>query len=777
MAKTATDAGFGNKQLNALPSAPIREQNYDINAEMFGGGNANTFKDLARGTGEAANNFFKVQQERDILEATELDTQYQSEIRGALYDANNGYLSRQGGNAIGVTKEAEKRLDELRRAHLDKASGQGARDLFYKSSARTVESTLGALQRYELSQQQKWRDDTIDARILNNANKVAVTYNDDSEFQKTIADNNSAVAAKAAAIGASPEMLVALQRTENSKLYASRAASMIENPDPDTSLKGAEFLEKEWLNGNVSDDHYKRLNGVALEAKKKGYSLKAFNELISSNVSAPSDEQTIQMVLKNEGGYVPIDGASGHPAIYGINAKWHPKEFAEAKRLTDTEGAAAGRKYAGEFYKREYFDKKNLSALPENVRHIVMDGVVNHWSGFSDKLIEAAKTKTPQELVKMRLDEYERLARENPEKYAKSLPGWKNRLMNIAAPQASNPYQQIDVNSAAMKAQEIDAIVAGGGETLLSMVDKRNKMIKEQETAYADSLAQQAAALMAQSNGDVSVIPANLRNELVRTGQWEKATKYDGTTDTSVLLKLRALPDEKFASVNLSEYSLSLSRNDLLHEQERQKKLASGDEGFKAFSNTADNYWLQTTGNNKQTPEKAKFSIRAEKKFQRFVDENKRAPNAEEIRSMVQPLLLESSSGDKVYQNQEALDVDVGGVPLEQAQHIVSTLDRFDFDGTVENIESFAKNPSFFIGPVSGVPVDSVNGIALQLITNKVAVTPANIQAIYNRAKENGETIPTSPAIVTRPSITSLSTLGYDATKAILGFNSDALSP
>lgn len=145
-------------------------------------------------------------------------------------------------------------------------------------------------------------------------------------------------------------------------------------------------------------------------------------------------EGAISTVLKNEGGYVPIDGSSGAPAIYGINEKWHPVEYAQAKKISDTEGDAAGKKYAEGFYKTEYWDKKGIGNLPPATQTIVMDGVVNHSKDFGDKLIEAAKSGEPPEaLIQMRRTEYKRLADANPDKYAQSLGGWNSRLDAIAS--------------------------------------------------------------------------------------------------------------------------------------------------------------------------------------------------------------------------------------------------------------------------------------------------------------------------------------------------------
>lgn len=163
-------------------------------------------------------------------------------------------------------------------------------------------------------------------------------------------------------------------------------------------------------------------NGTAsvIAHSEQDYAQKLYNPTTAS-------DSAISTVLKNEGGLSP----DGH-AIYGIDKEAHPAEFAKAQQIAKDDGDAAGKKYAADFYKTEYWDKKGISDIPANTQNIVMDGVVNHSKDFGDKLIAAAKEgATPQELVDMRRAEYQRLATENPAKYGEYLAGWNNRLDNL----------------------------------------------------------------------------------------------------------------------------------------------------------------------------------------------------------------------------------------------------------------------------------------------------------------------------------------------------------
>jgi hypothetical protein len=147
-----------------------------------------------------------------------------------------------------------------------------------------------------------------------------------------------------------------------------------------------------------------------------------------------SFKEAQQLVFENEGGFTAVDGASGAPAIFGINRKWHKEAFDRINAITQEKGEEAGKRAAAEYYKKEFWDKNRIASLPQETRAIVYDGVVNHWQGFANRLVNKAREgATPEQLLDMREKEYRRLAETNPEKHGPSLRGWLNRLDNVEA--------------------------------------------------------------------------------------------------------------------------------------------------------------------------------------------------------------------------------------------------------------------------------------------------------------------------------------------------------
>jgi hypothetical protein len=177
--------------------------------------------------------------------------------------------------------------------------------------------------------------------------------------------------------------------------------------------------------------------------------IKMLDGMLTPTKGASGFDAAIKTVLGNEGGATPSDGATHAPAIYGINSKYFPAQYDEAKKITDSQGQEAGQKYAANFYKGEFWDKNKIGDLPPDVQTVVLDGAVNHYHGFVNKLVEKAKAgASADELIAMRKEEYQRLA-QKPEQ-AGNLNSWLARLEAVksagpakTSPDAILPYEKL----------------------------------------------------------------------------------------------------------------------------------------------------------------------------------------------------------------------------------------------------------------------------------------------------------------------------------------------
>lgn len=179
-----------------------------------------------------------------------------------------------------------------------------------------------------------------------------------------------------------------------------------------------------------------------------------------------SFEYNIGNLLNLEGGFNKNDGGSGFPVVYGINEKWWPKEFKEAMRITQEQGEAAGKVYAEDFYKREYWDKYDLESVPLESRAIVFDGIVNQ--GLT-KLVDAAKSgATPEQLLQMRAERYQKTAQQPG--MEQNFNGWMNRL-SFFGNRPNSPYQDAKALENIKKDPVKAMKEAGLGETVPERVE------------------------------------------------------------------------------------------------------------------------------------------------------------------------------------------------------------------------------------------------------------------------------------------------------------------
>jgi hypothetical protein len=173
-------------------------------------------------------------------------------------------------------------------------------------------------------------------------------------------------------------------------------------------------------------------------------------EILGDNIGGFN--AALQDVFKHEGGYNASDGNTGNPVNMGINQGSHPE--VDVKTLTPEQAAA--------IYKKDYWDAYKIGELRPDQQAIVMDGVVNHWSGFKDKLVDAARNgASASELINMRQAEYDRLAATG--KYSKSvIASWNNRLADYEHLTLSEHLNLLDVGAKdAIKRSAYSEIEAG----------------------------------------------------------------------------------------------------------------------------------------------------------------------------------------------------------------------------------------------------------------------------------------------------------------------------
>lgn len=241
------------------------------------------------------------------------------------------------------------------------------------------------------------------------------------------------------------------------------------------NLAIAELTSKKYdntLEDKTLDALYEKAKKTRQDQANVEFKLMPMAEQAAVTLRAGNPENLALDVLMRNEGIAPVasDGAKGNPAMGGINKGSYPKEYEEAKRIYEEKGPAAAEAYHRAFYKREIYDKNNLGSLPPEVQTIVADGLTNHWSGFQAKLLQAAKDgATPDQLISMRMGEYERLASienvkgiEGKFPYKKDLAGWLNRLERLPRGATGTAFDYLAPDKQAEAVEKAQKFVALG---------------------------------------------------------------------------------------------------------------------------------------------------------------------------------------------------------------------------------------------------------------------------------------------------------------------------
>ena len=223
----------------------------------------------------------------------------------------------------------------------------------------------------------------------------------------------------------------------------------------------------------------------------QGYAAQLTQKVPSSPLDATYKEMSpLDAIKKSEGEGYSKDNKG--EVINGINSWAFPKEFAEAKQILQTKGQAAATQYTDAFYQKNIIEKYDISSLPPATQAIVADGLVNHGGegDFGKSLVAAAQNgATPQQLIEMRRNEYQRLAAADPKLYGPYLSGWNARLDALQAPQGpiTNRADYLRQNEDKFVQDKVNAVVQRFPDVDQRMVEQRARNIIHQQISDEDA--------------------------------------------------------------------------------------------------------------------------------------------------------------------------------------------------------------------------------------------------------------------------------------------------
>jgi len=131
-------------------------------------------------------------------------------------------------------------------------------------------------------------------------------------------------------------------------------------------------------------------------------------------------QQSIQNVIRREGGYVADRADRGGETKFGISKRAYPN--LDIANLTEEEAAR--------IYKRDYWDRIKADELPENIREMAFDAAVNQGVAWTRRALEQANND-PQRFLELRAQRYQDIVAQDPTQ-ERFMQGWMNRLREFA---------------------------------------------------------------------------------------------------------------------------------------------------------------------------------------------------------------------------------------------------------------------------------------------------------------------------------------------------------
>jgi len=137
-------------------------------------------------------------------------------------------------------------------------------------------------------------------------------------------------------------------------------------------------------------------------------------------------DKAIKFTLLREGFISNEPHDPGKLTIFGISSRWYPKEVAHLKKLINKGKIEEAKKYAIDFFYKEFWLKSGCDSLPYPFNLIIFDTAVNCGRSRAKKLLNVYDDW--QDYLFKRIEYYASLKSINAKK---SLRGWINRVIRL----------------------------------------------------------------------------------------------------------------------------------------------------------------------------------------------------------------------------------------------------------------------------------------------------------------------------------------------------------
>lgn len=127
-----------------------------------------------------------MQQEANQTVAKTIDTQAVEKISSVLYDPQNGYLIKQGGEAIAAYNDAAKQLETVKRDALSAVQSPSVRRILEPVLNARVQSAFETLDRHSGTETRRYQGEAANSRAVASMKDAAFNYQDDKRFAEAV---------------------------------------------------------------------------------------------------------------------------------------------------------------------------------------------------------------------------------------------------------------------------------------------------------------------------------------------------------------------------------------------------------------------------------------------------------------------------------------------------------------------------------------------------------------------------------------------------------------
>lgn len=428
------------RSVQSRPQPSVR-QNIDTPSAAFGTLEAqaisNTGRAIENFSNAIGNDAIDELERSNELARVDVENRIKRDLDEYAYTPDTGLFNQRGNLGATAHTQMEKKLDEVRKQYLsDESLPQIVRERLASSFEGIESSYMGLARRHASSEYDRYEMQTLSTRKELARNTSALNFYDQAAFKESFDDIESALRAEQKIAGHNEEWFQLERQKEFSSMRVAQIQSLVETGSPSDILLANDIFEEAGLKGQLLFDDVARARGIIKPHYEEAVATTALGSLRERGpTELHSFEGAINQIIDDiEGGDTVADEPGGNKAVFGINSAAHPDEFNKIMSLINAGKKDEARQVALSTYKNDYFDAYGIDEIPEHLRYVALNTVINHRAGFKDSVIKKIKSgeiTTVDQVINIRQKEYLRLARadkDGSKGHRAALAGWYNRL-------------------------------------------------------------------------------------------------------------------------------------------------------------------------------------------------------------------------------------------------------------------------------------------------------------------------------------------------------------